>query len=83
MRTVYLDAGRYADAAELHKALRRLFDLPDYYGGNADALYDCLSELREKPRVWLASEGSGDTADAMRKCLRAMEDAGCSVTVLS
>ena len=28
-----------------HGYLKELFDFPDYYGENLDALYDCLSEL--------------------------------------
>ena len=27
---------------ELHKILKETFDLPDYYGENLDALWDCL-----------------------------------------
>ena len=30
---------------EGHEYLKTLFNLPDYYGNNLDALYDCLSEL--------------------------------------
>ena len=28
-----------------HKYLKEIFDFPEYYGENLDALYDCLSEL--------------------------------------
>ena len=28
-----------------HEYLKTLFEFPDYYGENLDALYDCLSEL--------------------------------------
>ena len=28
-----------------HKYLKEVFDFPEYYGENLDALYDCLSEL--------------------------------------
>ena len=44
MRTLYLDGRDYASAEALHQALKRLLALPGYYGGNADALHDCLSE---------------------------------------
>ncbi len=30
---------------QLHAALKEGLSLPDYYGGNLDALHDCLGEL--------------------------------------
>ena len=29
---------------EIHEALKRDLDFPDYYGGNLDALWDCLTD---------------------------------------
>ena len=31
-----------------HEYIKEKLDFPDYYGGNLDALYDCLCELSEK-----------------------------------
>lgn len=44
MQTIMIDGTRYASSRELHIALKRMLSLPDYYGMNADALNDCLSE---------------------------------------
>ena len=79
MQTVYIDASRCKTAEELHAQLKVVFGLPDYYGANADALHDCLSERRVLPRVWIASRGEGEAAEALARCIPAMEDAGCEV----
>ena len=50
MHTVYLFGSDYASPLALHQALKRLLDLPDYYGCNADALNDCLAELQPSLR---------------------------------
>ena len=42
---VVLDALRLQRKDEAHKYLREALDFPEYYGGNLDALYDCLTEL--------------------------------------
>ena len=28
-----------------HKYLKKVFNFPDYYGNNLDALYDCLTDI--------------------------------------
>ena len=30
---------------EIHEVLKRDLDLPDYYGGNTDALWDCMTDM--------------------------------------
>lgn len=41
---VELDASRMRERAEAHAYLTQALQLPDYYGKNLDALYDCLTE---------------------------------------
>lgn len=41
---VMLDCARLTDRETAHDYLKECFGLPDYYGRNLDALYDCLSE---------------------------------------
>lgn len=42
---VILDARLMNERIETHMYLKRHLQLPEYYGNNLDALYDCLSEF--------------------------------------
>jgi len=44
-RIFALDAGNWVNAADMHSDLARGFDFPPYYGGNLDALNDCLRDV--------------------------------------
>ena len=48
MRIAILDGDAISTVEELHAALARELDLPKWYGGNLDALYDCLTDLDEE-----------------------------------
>ena len=73
--TIFIDGNAYASKHELHQALKMLLDLPEYYGCNADALYDCLSERTGKPvNLCILSQGDGEVAEALKKCIRVIED---------
>ena len=37
--------------AELHDTLQSQLDLPEYYGRNLDALYDCLTDLHQPTQI--------------------------------
>ena len=76
MQTIYLDGRELDSAAAVHAQLKLLLDLPDYYGGNADALHDCLSERVEPVNVCLAHAPAGEAADALRKVRMVVEDLG-------
>lgn len=47
MRKVILNLEKMRSIAMLHKHLHTALALPEYYGANLDALYDCLTELAE------------------------------------
>ena len=42
---VYADAGDWGDAKDMHRELAFLLGFPNYYGGNLDALNDCLRDV--------------------------------------
>ena len=81
--TIFVDAAQYASAKELHLALKMMLDLPEHYGCNADALYDCLSERVGKPvNLLILSPGEGDVAEALRKVVHVIEDLGGDTRIL-
>ena len=63
MNTFFLDGSAYSTPRDLHAALKSMMALPDYYGMNADALYDCLSDLPEPVHLRIVSPGEGDVAN--------------------
>ena len=77
--TIFIDGRQYASAKEMPLALKMLLDLPAYYGCNADALYDCLSERKTPVNLVVMNDGEGEVADALRKVKRVIEDCGGDV----
>lgn len=43
MKEIRLNGAKMTDKAKTHAYLQRKLNLPDYYGNNLDALWDCLS----------------------------------------
>jgi len=46
---IILDGKKIDSSDQLHAALQKALELPDYYGHNLDALWDCLTGLIEMP----------------------------------
>ncbi len=60
-----------------HRYLAESLRFPDYYGGNLDALYDCLCELPGNLRVVLTHSETlrWSLGDYSRRLLNVFEDA--------
>ncbi len=56
-RKVILNGKRMDTRAHAHAHIRRRLKLPDWYGGNLDALCDCLGEINEPTVVLLRHAG--------------------------
>lgn len=55
MKHITIDCTLIPDKATLHQALAQALNFPDYYGNNLDALYDCLTDIREDITLTLQS----------------------------
>ena len=66
---IVLDARRFKGRSRAHAYLKEALRLPDYYGKNLDALYDCLGDIGEEIQK---KEYLGDYGKTM---LRVFKDA--------
>lgn len=60
MKTVVLTGSEVIDMRDIHKVFVEALDLPEHYGNNLDALYDCLSEQEEPVTVELCETDQMD-----------------------
>ena len=60
MKSVILDAKKMLEKEKMHQYFAKKFDLPEYYGKNLDALFDCLCEINEPTLIKLKNENALD-----------------------
>lgn len=58
---IILDATMLRERLPAHDYLQEALALPDYYGKNLDALYDCLTELGETEIQFVNLDAAGDS----------------------
>ncbi len=47
----HIDCTQMVHRKALHTHLKEVFQFPDHYGRNLDALFDCLTELGQPTRI--------------------------------
>ena len=72
MKIVILDAKKMLEKEKMHDYLAKKFDLPEYYGRNLDALFDCLCEINEPTLIKLKNEKflDSDTKESLTLLFR-------------
>lgn len=77
---IVLEGNKLLSKENFHREVREKLELPDYYGNNLDALWDCLTGYIETPIeiVWTDFKKSkihlGDYADRAAKILEEAQD---------
>ena len=74
MKQVILDGNYITTRAQLHDALTEQLQLPEWYGRNLDALYDCLGEMRDVEIILRGWPREGYLARAMDLMLDAARE---------
>ena len=72
---IILDSGQLLEPEAAHAYLAEKLMLPDYYGGNLDALYDCLTEIGEDTQLILKMAENHRDNIYLKKILMVLMDA--------
>lgn len=72
---VILDCTKFTDRAATHAYLKDQLGLPEYYGNNLDALYDCLTELSDRAILLLNPAALSQLGEYGSTLLETMRDA--------
>ena len=57
---ILLDARSLREKTAAHRYLKEALGLPEYYGCNLDALYDCLTDLGKKEIQFVNLDDAGE-----------------------
>ena len=74
MEEKIIDCAKIRTPEDLHEAFQTALALPEWYGNNLDALYDCLTEISGKVRLldWeIAENNLGPYGKKVKKVIAA------------
>ena len=72
---VILDCEKLSDRRPAHRYLQEALGFPAYYGRNLDALFDCLTELRDCTVVLRGRDELARSGGYGARVLRVLENA--------
>ena len=87
MRRITIDCGAVTSRQALHQALCEALCFPEHYGGNLDALHDCLTGICEPTTLFLQNwpaleENLGSYARNARRAILSAGVENASLCVL-
>lgn len=62
-KKIWLDASKLKDKDTLYSYMKEIFELPEYFGNNLDALSDSLSEVSEPIDILLTRQTVKDICE--------------------
>ena len=71
MKQITLDGKRLGNADQVHDYLKEVFEFPEYYGKNLDALHDCLTDLEDVEITITAPDEDGAIFQKMLRIFKA------------
>ena len=75
MKHYVIDCTEMTGREAVHRCLKRTLELPEYYGCNLDALYDCLTEMPECSVTLISSDALGALGQYGKALLSVFSDA--------
>lgn len=66
MTKVVLNGREIASEQQLHQLLSKALNFPAWYGGNLDALFDCLTDVTDDAEISVI--GYDDLTDKLGEC---------------
>ena len=86
MKTVRIEFRSVETKKDAHKAIKEALGFPDYYGGNLDALYDCLTEFCADTLIVIryssALKKLGEYGESLLQTFKDAEEAVSSLSVV-
>ena len=75
MDRIILQGKNLRERSEGHEYLAEVMDFPEYYGGNLDALYECLTDICEDTLICVEYDGDELESDFFHVFMNVLLDA--------